>query len=138
MTRNGCGERESSVHRPAPERSARTAHAPAGATAAFSDTLGEWVLGTLLERAGAGDAAKEAASAWQDDRVVFYSPKGAAAGRGIGFTWRIRAASPAGAKRIAELLAPLYAGRPAPARPSVTTRGDVVEVVRAASPATAG
>lgn len=127
---------------PAPRRllaaSERAAHVPSGTTAAFSDTLGEWVLGTLLERAGAGESAKAAAAAWQDDRVSFYSTRGAGAGRGIGFTWRIRATTPAGAKRIADLLAPLYAARPAPARPSVTIRGDVVEVVRAAPPAPAG
>lgn len=101
---------------------------PSGMAAAYSDTLGEWVLGALLERAGAGEDAGPAAAAWQDDRVVYFAPKGAPAGHGVGFLWRIRASSRAGATRIAELLAPLYEGRPAEARPTVTTRGAVVEV----------
>ncbi len=107
---------------------------PRGTVAAFSDTLGEWALGLLLERAGAGEAATAAAAAWQDDRVVFLASKGGPPGHGIGFLWRIRTTSPAGAKRIAELLAPLYSGRPAPARPAIGTRGDVVEVSRPALP----
>jgi hypothetical protein len=105
---------------------------PKGTAASWSDSLGEWVLGTVLERAGAGEAAREAASTWQDDRVVFFSRRGAPSDHGVGFLWRIRAATPSGARRIADLLAPLYAARPAPARPSVTVRGDVVEVARAA------
>lgn len=96
------------------------------------DTLGEWVLGALLERAGAGTGAKEAAAGWQDDRVVFFAPKEGPSGTGVGFLWRIRAASPSAAKRIAALLVPLYAGRPAERKPSVTVRGDVVEVALAA------
>ena len=82
--------------------------------------------------------AQEAAAAWQDDRVVFFAPRGRPAGRGLGFLWRIRTTSPAGAGRIAALLAPLYAGRPAPARPSITTRGDVVEISRPAARLQAG
>lgn len=107
---------------------------PDGTSSSWSDTLGEWVLGTLLERAGAGEAAREAAAAWQDDRVVFFAPKEGSSGRGIGFHWRIRTTGPAAAARLANLLAPLYADRPAPVRPSVTTRGDVVEVFRTAAP----
>ena len=110
------------------------AQVPGGGASSWSDTFGEWVLGTLLERSGAGDQARDAAAAWQDDRIVFAAP-GAVPGRhGIGFLWRIRAASPEAASRIAELLAPLYAARPAPTRPRITTRGDLVEVVRPASP----
>jgi hypothetical protein len=106
---------------------------PAGMAAAYSDSLGEWVLGALLERAGAGEDASPAAAAWQDDRVVFFAPKGAPAGDGVGFLWRIRASSPAAATRIAGLLEPLYEGRSASERPSVTTRGAVVEVSRGAA-----
>ena len=85
-----------------------------GHAAAWADTLGEWTLGLLLERAGAGGAAAKAAAAgWQDDRAVFLVPEGAPAGEGLGFVWRIRTTSPAAAVRIASLLAPLYAGRPA-------------------------
>lgn len=115
-------KRLSPAERPTPGR------VPAGTTAAYSDTLGEWVLGALLERSGAGEDARPAAAAWQDDRVVFFAPKGAAPGQGVGFRWRIRATGPSAATRIAELLRPLYAGRPGPSRPSVKTRGAVVEI----------
>lgn len=100
-----------------------------GHASAWADTLGEWVLGLLLERAGAGaEAAKGAAAGWQDDRAVFLVPKGEAAAGGVGFLWRIRASSHAAAAKIGALLAPLYAGRPDGSRPSVSVRGDVVEV----------
>jgi hypothetical protein len=125
-------KRLAATDRPTPGR------VPGGTTAAWSDTLGEWVLGTLLERAGAGEDARDAAAAWQDDRVVFFAPKGGKGGHGIGFLWRIRTTGPAEARRIAALFEPLYASRPAPARPSVTTRGDVVEVARTASLPPAG
>ena len=108
------------------------ARVSAKGASAWADTLGEWVLGILLERAGAGEAgAREAAAGWQDDRVVFWAPREAPPGEGVGFLWRIRASSPAAAARIARLLAPLYAERPAAARPSVSARGDLVEVSRA-------
>lgn len=106
---------------------------PGGGASSWADTLGEWVLGTLLEQAGAGEEARGAAAAWQDDRIVFSSPGPAPGARGIGFVWRIRAASPEGATRIAALLEPLYAARAAPARPRISSRGDLVEVVRPAS-----
>lgn len=107
---------------------------PGGGTASWADTLGEWVLGTLLEQAGAGDEARDAAAAWQDDRIVFSCPGKSPGAHGVGFLWRIRAATPAGAARIAELLGPLYATRPAPARPRISVRGDLVEVVRSVVP----
>ncbi|MFN7986861.1 MAG: hypothetical protein U0529_05280 [Thermoanaerobaculia bacterium] len=109
---------------------------PADAAASWPDTLGEWVLGTLLERGGAADA-RDAAAAWQDDRAVFWTPAGAGPDSPVAFLWRVRAASAAGAKRIAALLSPLYAGRPAPERPAVTVRGDLVEVRLAVSSAPA-
>lgn len=111
---------------PADRPSAR--RVPSGTAVAYSDTLGEWVLGALLERAGPSEEARAAAATWQDDRVVFFAPKGAPAGQGVGFLWRIRAASPDGATRVAALLRLLYAGRPEAARPTVSTKGDVVEV----------
>lgn len=116
---------------------------PTGAAASWPDTLGEWVLGTLLERGGAADA-RDAAAAWQDDRAVFWTPAGAGPDAPVGFLWRVRASSATGAKRIAALLSPLYAGRRAPERPSVTARGDLVEVrlsvaaASALSPGSAG
>lgn len=110
----------------------RPGHVPGGSSTIWYDTLGEWALGSLLERAGAGDDAKDAAVGWQDDRVVFFASKEPSYAGGIGFLWRIRAVSPAAAKRIAALLAPLYGSRPDDERPSVTTRGDVVEVALSA------
>jgi len=106
---------------------------PGGGTASWADTLGEWVLGTLLEQAGGGDASREAAASWQDDRIVFSCHGSAPGAHGVGFLWRIRSASPEGAARIAALLEPLYATRPAPARPRISVHGEVVEVVRSAA-----
>ncbi len=54
----------------------RPGRVPGGASKIWYDTLGEWALGSLLERAGAGDDAKEAAAGWQDDRVVFFAIEG--------------------------------------------------------------
>lgn len=120
----------SAADRPDPGRLAK------GLEAAWADTLGEWALGFLLEKAGAGgETAREAAAGWHDDRVVFLVPKGSRAGDGIGFLWRIRAASHAAATRIGSLLAPLYGGRPDGSRPTISVRRDVVEVsLRAAGP----
>jgi hypothetical protein len=122
----GARKRLLASDRPTPGR------VPGGSSTVWYDTLGEWALANLLERAGAGAEAKEAASGWQDDRVVFFASKEHPSAGGIGFLWRIRAGSPASAKRIATLLAPLYGSRPVDERPSVTTRGDVVEVSLAA------
>lgn len=102
---------------------------PAGTRALYPDTLGEWVLRFLLERAGAGPSAATVAAAWQDDRILFFEPE-RAPGLPVGFVWRIRASSPAGAARIADSLVPLWSGRPSSARPEVTVRGDVVTVDR--------
>ncbi|MGZ6988439.1 MAG: hypothetical protein ACXVH0_05720, partial [Thermoanaerobaculia bacterium] len=115
-----------------------SASVPPGMRLLYEDTFGEWMLGTLLERAGAANAAALAAE-WQDDRVVFFEPK-ESLGIGplpIGFVWRLRATSPAAAKRIAAALEPLYGrpdGRPAA---TVTATADRVEVVRGRSAASA-
>jgi hypothetical protein len=114
------------------------ANVPPGMQLLYEDTFGEWMLATLLERAGAPDAAALAAE-WQDDRVVFFEPR-ESLGMGplpIGFVWRLRATSPAAAKRIAAALEPLYGrpdGRPAA---TVTATADRVEVVRGRSAASA-
>lgn len=114
----------------APQDRPGPADAPAGSGARWTDTLGEWVLRTLLERAGAGEDAAGVAASWRDDRAVFFAPRGRPAGQGVGFLWRIRTSDSAGARRIAALLETLYAPRPASVRPVVTARGDVVEVSR--------
>ncbi len=106
---------------------------PEGHTALYADTLGEWVLRSLLERAGAGESAAELAGTWHDDRILFSRHRDAV-GAGIGFLWRIRCGSAEEAARLATALAPLYSGRPVPARPTILARGDVVEVTRGLSP----
>ncbi len=105
------------------------ADVPAGSDILFSDTLGEWALRFLLEEAGAGEDAADAAASWQDDRVVFFSPR-SRPGWQVGFVWRIRCTSPASAQRLATLLPPLYSGRPLHARPTVKAFDSYVEVAR--------
>lgn len=106
------------------------AEIPAGMRVLYADTFGEWMLSTLLERAGAPDA-KALAAEWQDDRILFFEPKhfeGEA--RPVGFIWRIRATSSDAARKIAAALAPLYErpdGRPVAA---IAVANDRVEVVR--------
>jgi len=108
-----------------------SASVPPGMRLLYEDTFGEWMLGTLLERAGATNAAALAAE-WQDDRVVFFEPK-ESLGAGtlpVGFVWRLRATSPAAAKRIATALESLYARPDGRFAATVTTVADRVEVVR--------
>jgi hypothetical protein len=103
---------------------------PSGMRVLYADTFGEWMLRTLLERAGSPDAAAVAAD-WRDDRILFFEPKRAeGAVRPVGFVWRIRTASPEAARRLADALLPLYErpeGRPVA---TITTAGDRVDVVR--------
>ena len=106
----------------------RTKDVPAGAKPLYSDTLGEWTLKTLLERAGAGQGSARLAAQRTDDRILFFeqgSPEH------VGFLWRIRASTPAAARALADALALAYTGRPSPSRPSIKARGVVVEVTRA-------
>jgi len=108
-----------------------SASVPPGMRLLYEDTFGEWMLGTLLERAGAANATALAAE-WQDDRVVFFEPK-ESLGAGtlpVGFVWRLRATSPAAAKRIATALEPLYARPDGHFAATVTAAADRVEIVR--------
>jgi hypothetical protein len=108
-----------------------SASVPPGMRLLYEDTFGEWMLGTLLERAGAANAAALAAE-WQDDRAVFFEPKDwqGAGTLPVGFVWRVRATSPAAAKRIAAALEPLYAHPDGRFAATVTTAADRVEVAR--------
>lgn len=103
---------------------------PPGMRVLYADTFGEWMLGTLLERAGA-PGARALAAEWRDDRILFFEPKRVEGeARPVGFVWRIRTASPDAARRLAAALAPLYEraeGRPVAA---ITATEDRVEVVR--------
>ncbi len=107
------------------------ASVPAGMRLLYEDTFGEWMLGELLERAGAANAAA-LASEWQDDRVVFFEPK-ESLGEGplpVGFVWRMRVTSPAAAKRITAALERLYERPDGRSAANVTAVADRVEVVR--------
>jgi hypothetical protein len=115
------------------------ASVPPGMRLLYEDTFGEWMLGELLERAGAANAAALAAE-WQDDRVVFFEPK-ESLGAGplpVGFVWRMRLTSPAAAKRIAAALERLYERPDGREAANVTAMADRVEVVRGRMTATPG
>ncbi len=110
--------------RPAP------ADIPSGMRVLYGDTFGEWMLATLLERAGAPDA-KVLAAEWQDDRILFFEPRHFEGEmRPVGFVWRIRAASPDAARRIAGALAPLYEREHGRSVAAIAVADDRVEVVR--------
>lgn len=101
---------------------------PPGATPLYTDILGEFVIRSLLERAGSDEAAVLAAER-QDDRVVFFE-QGKVEGRQVGFVWRIRCSTAPYARALGGQLVGLYSTRPQPARPTVRVSGDVVEVSR--------
>ena len=106
----------------------KTKDVPAGARPLYSDTLGEWIVQTLLERAGAGEGAAKLAAQRTDDRILFFER-----GYGkehVGFLWRVRCSSPVAARSLGEALAPAWSGRPAPARPTTRVRGNVLEIAR--------
>ncbi|MEO6324410.1 MAG: hypothetical protein ABIT01_16720 [Thermoanaerobaculia bacterium] len=102
---------------------------PSRAKSLYGDTFGEWVLRTLLERAGAGEDSATLAADRQDDRILFFEAPGRVKDS-IGFLWRIRMSSPALAHRLAESLGPLYTGRALVARPGISVNGSIVEVAR--------
>ncbi len=114
----------------APADRPSAADLPQGMKILYADSFGEWMLATLLERAGA-TGAKVLAAEWQDDRILFFEPKRfESEARPVGFVWRVRVTSPDAARRIAAALAPLYErpdGRPVAA---IAASGDLVEVVR--------
>ena len=113
----------------APGETPSAADLSAGMRVLYADTFGEWMLATLLERAGATDP-KGLAATWQDDRILFFEPKRVEGeARPVGFLWRIRTTSPEAARRLAAALAPLYErpdGRPVAAVSAVSDRVDVV------------
>ena len=106
------------------------ADVPAGMRVLYADSFGEWMLGTLLERAGAADARAVAAD-WQDDRILFFEPRRAeGAAWPVGFVWRIRTASPDAARRLAAALAPLYETENGKSAATIAVTDDRVEVAR--------
>jgi hypothetical protein len=103
---------------------------PQGMKVLYADSFGEWMLATLLDRAGAPDP-KALAAEWQDDRILFFEPKTSAGeARPVGFVWRIRTASHDAARRLAAALLPLYERSGGRSVAAVTAAGDRVEVVR--------
>ncbi len=106
------------------------AELPAGMRVLYTDTFGEWMLATLLERAGAPDP-RALAAAWQDDRILFFEPKRVEGeARPVGFLWRIRTTSPEAARRLAAALAPLYERPDGLPVAAVSAVSDRVQVVR--------
>ena len=103
---------------------------PSSTRVLYADSFGEWMLGTLLERAGAADARALAAE-WQDDRILFFEPKrmeGEA--RPVGFLWHIRTSSPESARRLATALGAVYERPDGKSVATIAVADDCVEVVR--------
>ncbi len=108
------------------------AEIPPGMRVLWTDRFGEWMLRTVLETAGAPEPASLAAE-WQDDRIVFFEPKGVPNGP-VGFVWRLRLSSGEGARRLAGVLAAFYEGDESDSGAQVSRYDDVVTVVRRAAP----
>ncbi len=108
------------------------AEVPPGTRVLWTDRFGEWMLRTVLETAGAPDPAGLAAE-WQDDRIVFFEPKGVRDGP-VGFVWRLRLSSGDAARRLADVLAAFYEADESDSGAQVSRSDDVVTVVRRAAP----
>lgn len=88
----------------------------------YLDTLGEWTLRFLLQRALPEAEAAEGAAGWRGDRIAFFS-----GARAIGYVWRIRFDEPASAARFESALKKARAKRPVPASETIRVAGkDVV------------
>jgi hypothetical protein len=88
----------------------------------YLDTLGEWTLRFLLQRALPEAEAAAGAAGWRGDRIAFFS-----GARAIGYVWRIRFDEPASAVRFELALKKARAKRPVPASETIRVAGkDVV------------
>jgi len=88
----------------------------------YFDTLGEWTLRFLLQRALPETDARKASEGWRGDRIAFFSSPGA-----TGYLWRIRFDEPASAARFEAAVKKARAKRPTPAAETVRAAGtDVV------------
>jgi len=105
---------------------------PAGTRLLYTDRLGEWMLRTILEAAGAPDPAGLAAE-WRDDRIVYFEQKGRDDGP-VGFVWRLRLAGTEEARRLAGVLAAFYEADDADEGATASRSGDLVTVLRRAAP----
>ncbi|HEV8268202.1 MAG TPA: hypothetical protein VGR00_08220 [Thermoanaerobaculia bacterium] len=103
----------------------KAADVPKGAKLLYRDVLGEWIIATLLDRAGAGDAARTIAAERRDDAILFWEE---GSERRVGFLWRIRCSTAAAAQKLSDALEPLYGSRIASRRPSRHVEGDVVTI----------
>jgi hypothetical protein len=106
-----------------PENLAALLTAP-GQRFLYFDTLGEWTMRFLLQRALSEKEASAAAAGWRGDRVAFFAGGG---GPATGYVWRIRFDEPAAASRFEAAMKKLRAKRPTPAPETVSASGkDVV------------
>jgi hypothetical protein len=88
----------------------------------YLDTLGEWTLRFLLQRALPEPEAAASSAGWRGDRIAFFT-----GARGIGYVWRIRFDEPASAARFEAALKKARAKRPARGPETVRAAGkDVV------------
>ncbi len=73
----------------------------------YLDTLGEWTLRFLLQRAIPQAEAAAASAGWRGDRIAFFASPGS-----LGYVWRIRFDEPASAARFESALRKARAKRP--------------------------
>jgi hypothetical protein len=96
----------------------------------YFDTLGEWTLRFLLERALPENEASAAAAGWRGDRIAFFSSAGT-----TGYLWRIRFDEPGSASRFEAALRKARAKRPAIGTETIRVSGtDVVLFAGLAKP----
>lgn len=79
----------------------------AGHRLLYLDTLGEWTLRFLLQRALPEAEAAAASEGWRGDRIAFFST-----GKAVGYVWRIRFEGAAPAARFEAALKKARAKRP--------------------------
>jgi hypothetical protein len=89
-----------------------------GLRLSYTDTLGEWTLRFLLQRALTPAEAEAAAAGWRGDRIAFF-----ASGSSMGYLWRLRFDGPGTAARFEAALTKARAKRPTPSPETITRRG---------------
>ncbi|HEY1252581.1 MAG TPA: hypothetical protein VGH97_15485 [Thermoanaerobaculia bacterium] len=88
----------------------------------YFDTLGEWTLRFLLERALPEGEASASAAGWRGDRIAFF-----ASGGTTGYLWRIRFDEPGSASRFEAAIRKARAKKPAAVTETIRVSGkDVV------------
>ncbi|MEP6993830.1 MAG: hypothetical protein ABI968_04840 [Acidobacteriota bacterium] len=87
----------------------------------YEDTLGEWTMRFLLQRALPEAEAGAAAAGWRGDRIAFFS-----AGGGMGYVWRIRFDGASSAARFETALRKARGKRPVRSPETVRLAGNDV------------